>query len=123
MKKTKTLLAIGLACISFANFSLADNDFLSIYNSEEKCELRKHGPDGGYLGAVVKSGSIPVKGKNCNIALSKEEFESTYRFCALSGFTGNAKELSCNFSQMDNGEYYFLSSPGTKSCKFVCERK
>ena len=121
--KTKGVMAVGILCVLFANVSLADMDFLSIYNADGKCELQKHGVDGGYLGAVIKTGSIPVKGKACNVVFSETEFESTYRFCALSGFTAESTEISCKFSQMDNGEYYFLSSPGVKRCNFICERK
>ncbi len=121
--KVKGFMVIGILCVLFAGASRADMDFLSVYNADGKCELKKHGADGGYLGAVIKTGSIPVKGKACNIMFTKAEFESTYRFCALSGFTGDTKEISCKFSQMDNGEYYFLSSPGVRVCNFTCEKK
>jgi hypothetical protein len=118
----KVVILVCAMCMLLANVANADIDHLTIYNADGKCELRKHGADGGYLGTVVKSGVIPAQGTACNVIFTKSEFESTYKFCALSGVAIDTKDFKCHFSEMDNGEYYFLGSPGIRSCRFVCEK-
>jgi hypothetical protein len=105
--------------------ALSDNSFLSIYNSDDKCELRLHGKEGGYFGTPQKQGVTPVKGQGCNIVFSATEFEGKYDFCALSGVSMHENEriINCNFYQSEKGEYIFFASPGVKACKYVCLKK
>lgn len=114
-------------CALFASISCyAGFEFLSIYNVDGKCELRKH--DDNYFGTVIKKGELAgSKLQGCNIFFTKSEFESAYRFCALSGFksgTSNSDtSISCKFSIMTGEEkYYFFSSPGIATCQYMCEK-
>lgn len=119
----KVFFLIAIFFIHSPAFS--KSDFLSIYNSDGRCELRLHGKEGGYLGQTQKQGVIPVEGKGCNITFSAVDFEEKYEFCALSGISvqEGTSLLSCNFYQSDNGEYVFFSSPGVKACKYTCIKK